>query len=161
MTPQCTQWAIPSSLNQTRRKNPFVHKGLKGIFLPFWSRDQRPVEFGKKAFESSKLGNLLQSKRTADRHFERISCFNCPSQKFMKICIKMWKKTCFHSHFHANFHASVTLLFLFGFSRNFLQSVEQRDCERYTPFWEVFARFLIGKGLIFGSKSGLGKFLVN
>ena len=31
----------------------------------------------------------------------------------------MWMKTCFHSHFYANFHASVTLLFLFGFSWDF------------------------------------------
>ena len=80
--------------------------------------------------------------------------------KLMKICLKMWIKTCFHSHFYANFHGSVTLLFLFGFSWNFQQNVELRNWEWYTPFWEVFAHFLIGKELIFGCKSGLGKSLL-
>ena len=26
------------------------------------------------------------------------------SYRCMKICLKMWMKTCFHSHFYANFH---------------------------------------------------------
>ena len=78
----------------------------------------------------------------------------------MNICIKMWMKTCFHSHFYANFHASVTLLFLFRFSWNFHQSVELRNWEWYAPFWEVFAQFWIWKGQIFGSKLGLGKSLI-
>ena len=37
---------------------------LVGIFLPFWSWDQGPVEFGKILFEPSNLGNLMQSERT-------------------------------------------------------------------------------------------------
>ena len=77
----------------------------------------------------------------------------------MKICIKMWMKTCFHSHFYTNFYASVTLLFLFGFSWHFHQNLELRNWEWYTAFWEVFAQFLIGKGPIFGPKSGLTKSL--
>ena len=35
-----------------------------GIFLPFWSQGHGPVEFAKISFEPSKLGNLMQSKRT-------------------------------------------------------------------------------------------------
>ena len=68
-------------------------------------------------------------------------------------------KTCFHSHFYTSFHAYVTLLFLLGCSLNFHQNVELKIWEGYTPFWEVFAHFLIGKGQIFGPKSGLGKSL--
>ena len=71
----------------------------------------------------------------------------------------MWMETCFHSHFYANFHASVTLLFLFRFSWNFHQNVKLRNWEWYTPFWEVYAHFWIGKGPIFGPKSGLEKSL--
>ena len=73
----------------------------------------------------------------------------------------MWMKTCFHSHFYANFHASVTLLFLFRFSWSFRQTVELRNWEWHTPFWEVFAHFGIGKGPILGPRSGLGKSLVS
>ena len=105
-----------------------------------------------------------------DRHFKLIKnhgyqkivvsgCYRFVSLKLMKICINMRMKTCFHSHFYANFHASVTLLFLFGFSWNFTKNVELRNWEWYTPFWEVFAHFLFGKGPVFGPKSGLGKSL--
>ena len=34
------------------------------IFQPFLSQGQEPVEFGKISFKTSKLGNLMQSKRT-------------------------------------------------------------------------------------------------
>ena len=34
-------------------------------------------------------------------------------------------------------------------------SLKCRTKELGMPFWEVFAHFLIGKGLIFGPKSGL------
>ena len=66
----------------------------------------------------------------------------------------MWMKTCFHSHFYANFHASITLVFLIGFSWIFHQNIEQTNWEWYTPYREVFAHFLIGKGPLFSSKSG-------
>ena len=33
-----------------------------GIFLPFWSLGQGPVEFGKMSFKPSKLENLMLSK---------------------------------------------------------------------------------------------------
>ena len=35
------------------------------------------------------------------------------------------------------------------------KNVELRNCKLYTQFSEVFAHFLIGKGPIFGPKSGL------
>ena len=41
----------------------------------------------------------------------------------------------------------------------FSPNVELRNWELYTPFWAVFAYFIIGKGLIFGPKSGLRKSL--
>ena len=66
---------------------------------------------------------------------------------------------CFLSHFYANFLASVTLLFVFGFSWNFHQSVVLRNWELYAPFWEVFAQFWIRKGPICSPKSGLRQFL--
>ena len=67
-------------------------------------------------------------------------------------------KTCFHSHFYANFHASVTLLFLFGSSPYFHKNVELRnDIYHFGKFFLLI--FLIGKGPIFGPKSGLGKSL--
>ena len=69
-------------------------------------------------------------------------------------------KTVFHSHFYANFHGSLTLLFLSWFTYNFHQNVELIEWEWSTPFREVFAHFLIGKGLIFCPKTGLGKSLM-
>ena len=45
-------------------------------------------------------------------------------------------KTCFHSHFYANFYASVTVLFLFGFSCNFHQNVEiGNDIHHFRDFF--------------------------
>ena len=41
----------------------------------------------------------------------------------MKICIKMWTKMHFRSHFYAKFRASVTLVYLFGFSWKICQGV--------------------------------------
>ena len=43
------------------------------IFVPFLSLGQGPVGFGKISFEPSKLGNLMQSKRTGV-----LSCTICP-----------------------------------------------------------------------------------
>ena len=100
-----------------------------GIFLP-WSLGQGPVEFGKRTLDYQNWEILMQSKRTG-LHFKWIKKYiwnkKCKAfvtlvallKKFMKICIKMWMKTCFHSHFYANFHASVTLLFLLGFFMKF------------------------------------------
>ena len=66
----------------------------------------------------------------------------------MKICIKLWMKTFFHTYFYVNFHASVTLLILFGFSRNINLNVELRNWVWYTPFWEVFTpKSSVGKSL--------------
>ena len=69
-------------------------------------------------------------------------------------------KTCFHSHFYANFQTSVTLVLLFGFSRNVHQNVELEIGNDKTPFWEVFAYYEIGKGPIFDPRFGLGKSLL-
>ena len=41
-----------------------------GIFLPFCSRGQGPVQFGEKAFPTIKLGKLEM-----DRHFEWIKTY--------------------------------------------------------------------------------------
>ena len=100
-----------------------------GKHIGFWYRLFRGLlNLGKKYFNHQNRENFW--------------CFNCPPWKLMKICIKMWMKTCFHSHFYAIFHASATLLLLFGFSRNFHQNVGLRNWRWYTPlFWEVFAHF--------------------
>ena len=58
----------------------------------------------------------------------------------MKNCIKMRMKTCFHSHFYANFHASVTLVFLLIFSRNFHKNVELKNWNDIHHFGK-FCRF--------------------
>ena len=42
---------------------------------------------------------------------------------------------------------------------NFSPKVELRNWKSYTPLWEVFVHFSIGKGPIFGPKSGLAKSL--
>ena len=44
--------------------DPMLIVSISGIFLPFWSQGQGPVEFGKISFEPSEFGNLMQSKRS-------------------------------------------------------------------------------------------------
>ena len=41
----------------------------------------------------------------------------------------------------------------------FHQNVKPSNWEYNAPFWEVFAHFLFGKGLIFSPRFGLGKSL--
>ena len=50
--------------------------------------------------------------------------------------------------FYENFHASVTLFFFLWIFLKFHQNVELRKWELFTPFLEVFADFLMGKGPI-------------
>ena len=67
----------------------------------------------------------------------------------MEICIKMLMFT-----FYAKFHVSVTAIFVQIFMKIALKC--RTNIIIYT-FMEIFAHFQIGKGWIFGPKSGLGK----
>ena len=61
---------------------------------------------------------------------------------------------------HEKFSCIYNFAIFVQISWNFHQNIAKRNWEWYTPFWEVFAQFWIGKGLIFGPKSGLGKSLI-
>ena len=68
-------------------------------------------------------------------------------------------KTCFHSHFYANFYASVILLFFVLIFVKFSPKFETKNLEMIESILEDFAHILIGKGLMIGPKSSLGKSL--
>ena len=64
------------------------------------------------------------------------------------------------SMFSFTFLCTFSCIFNFAiFVQIFMKFPPKRKWELHALIWEVFAHFLIGKGLIFGRKSGLGKFL--
>ena len=54
----------------------YTQRGVAGLFLPFWSWGQGPVEFGKKTFGSFKLRKFWCSLKELDRHFKWIEKHN-------------------------------------------------------------------------------------
>ena len=69
-----------------------------------------------------------------------------------------------HKYMHQYVAVNVCNFAIFGLMglifMKFYLTVELRNLECFSLFWEVFALFLIGKGPIFGPKLSLGKSLV-
>ena len=72
--------------------------------------------------------------------------------------MKNYIKTGFHSHFYANFCASVSGIFDRIFMKFSPECRTKKLGMTYTTFGS-FSHFSIGKGLLFGPKSGQGKSL--
>ena len=97
------------------------------------------LNLGEKSFlDHQNWENLMQSKRTGPQlqidykpWIEEISCFNCLHKNSKENLYKNLNEKMFYviHIFYANFHESVTLLFLFEFSRNFHQNEELRNWE--------------------------------
>ena len=135
-----------------------------GEFLTFLKSGPGAVNLGKKHLDHQSLENLMQSKRTGPQLKTMDIRSELLQLHFIKLQENLYKnvnENMFSFTFLCKLSCICNFAIFVRICMKFSPKCRTNKFVMITPFWDVFAHFLIGKGPTFGlgPKSGLGKSL--